>query len=68
MTSHTPSQVEARKLSDAPDGAPVYAHVAFIYRVGADGRVLTLPPPVIGPRRIAEVVAMPVQAAGKGRP
>jgi protein SCO1/2 len=50
-------QVQVRKLFEAPDGAPVYAHGAFIYLIGPDGRVLTLLPPVMDPQRMAEVAA-----------
>lgn len=49
-------QVEAEKAFDGPEG-PVYAHGSFIYLVGADGRVLTLLPPVLAPERMAEVIA-----------
>jgi protein SCO1 len=49
-------QVEARKVFDGPEG-PVYAHGSFIYLVGPDGRVLTLLPPILGPERMAEVIA-----------
>ena len=49
-------QVEAKKVFDGPEG-PVYAHGSFIYLVGPDGRVLTLLPPILGPERMAEVIA-----------
>ena len=49
-------QVEASEVFQGPDG-PVYAHGSFIYLVGPDGRVLTLVPPVLGPERMAEVIA-----------
>ena len=50
-------QVEHTKVMDDPDGQPVYAHGSFIYLVGPDGRVQTLLPPILGPERMAEVIA-----------
>ena len=49
-------QVEAKEVFHGPEGA-VYAHGSFIYLVGPDGRVLTLLPPILGPERMAEVIA-----------
>ena len=49
-------QVEAREAFEGPEG-PVYAHGGFIYLVGPDGRVLTLLPPILGPERLAAVIA-----------
>lgn len=50
-------QIEVEKLFEAPDGAPVFAHGSFIYLVGPDGEVATLLPPILGPDRMAEIVA-----------
>lgn len=50
-------QVERSKVMDDPEGGPIYAHGSFIYLVGPDGRVQTLLPPVLGPERMAEVIA-----------
>lgn len=50
-------QVEMEKVAELPDGSPVYAHGSFVYLVGPDGKVLTLLPPIISPRRMAEVFA-----------
>lgn len=50
-------QVERSKVMDDPEGKPVYAHGSFIYLVGPDGKVLTLLPPILGPERMAEVIA-----------
>ena len=50
-------QVQMEKVAELPDGSPVYAHGSFVYLVGADGKVLTLLPPIISPRRMAEVFA-----------
>lgn len=49
-------QVEARQAGEDVDGNPVYAHGSFIYLIGADGKVLTLLPPILGPERIAEII------------
>ncbi|MDF2233077.1 SCO family protein [Albimonas sp. CAU 1670] len=50
-------QVQMEKVAELPDGSPVYAHGSFVYLVGPDGKVLTLLPPIISPRRMAEVFA-----------
>ena len=48
--------VERKVVFNYPDYGDVYAHGSYIYLLGADGRFLTLLPPVLGPERIAEVV------------
>ena len=50
-------QVQMEKVAELPDGSPVYAHGSFVYLVGPEGKVLTLLPPIISPRRMAEVFA-----------
>ncbi len=50
-------QVSAEVAFEDPAGQPVYSHGSFIYLVGADGKVLTLLPPVLGSERMAEIVA-----------
>ena len=42
-------------LTDA-DGNPVYSHGSFIYLIGADGKVRTVLPPILGPERMAEII------------
>jgi protein SCO1/2 len=49
-------QVETAKVLNDTEGNPVYSHGSFIYLVGADGRVLTLLPPILGPERMAEII------------
>ena len=49
-------QVDRKVVFTHPDHGDVYAHGSYIYLLGADGRFLTLLPPVLGPERIAEVV------------
>jgi protein SCO1/2 len=49
-------QVDRKVVFTHPDHGDIYAHGSYIYLLGADGRFLTLLPPVLGPERIAEVV------------
>jgi len=49
-------QVDRKVVFRHPDYGDVYAHGSYIYLLAADGRFLTLLPPVLGPERIAEVV------------
>jgi protein SCO1/2 len=48
-------QVERQVVFTHPDYGDVYAHGSYFYLLAADGRFLTLLPPVLGPERIAEV-------------
>ena len=50
-------QVDTAKVLDDAQGNPVYSHGSFIYLVGADGKVQTLLPPILGPERMAQVIA-----------
>lgn len=50
-------QVERSKVMDDPETGPIYAHGSFIYLVGPDGKVQTLMPPILGPERMAEIIA-----------
>lgn len=49
-------QVEAKKVSETRDGAPIYAHGSFIYLMDGDGEFMTLMPPVLSAERMAEIV------------
>ncbi|SDX29774.1 Cytochrome oxidase Cu insertion factor, SCO1/SenC/PrrC family [Albimonas donghaensis] len=49
--------VELEQVGVLPDGAPIWIHGGLLYLVGADGRVLAALPPLMEPRRLAEVVA-----------
>ncbi len=49
-------QVEAKRVAETPEGAPVYAHGSFIYLVGRDGVVKSVLPPVLAPERIAALM------------
>jgi len=49
-------QVEASHVFDDPEGNPIYAHGSFIYLIGAEGKVLTILPPILGPERMAEII------------
>lgn len=48
-------QVDSELLGETPDGAPIIAHGSFVYLLDADGRLLTLLPPILGPERMAEI-------------
>ncbi|MEO0760700.1 MAG: SCO family protein [Pseudomonadota bacterium] len=50
-------QVEATKVTELPDGTPVYAHGSFVYLLDREGRVATILPPVLSEARMAEIVA-----------
>ncbi len=50
-------QASAEKVSELPDGTPIYAHGSFVYLVGPDGRALTLVPPILSAERMAEIFA-----------
>lgn len=47
-------RVESKPIGEDIEG-PIYAHGSFIYLIGADGRALTLMPPILGAKRIAEI-------------
>jgi len=49
-------QIDARQVTETTDGAPVYAHGSFIYLVGGDGVVKSVLPPILSPKRIAELM------------
>ncbi|MEO0820254.1 MAG: SCO family protein [Pseudomonadota bacterium] len=49
-------QVEVSEVAIDPAGEPIYAHGGFVYLIGADGRVRSVVPPILGPERIAELV------------
>jgi protein SCO1/2 len=49
--------VEKKLVYDHPEEGPVYAHGTFVYLTGPDGAFKTLMPPVLGPERMAEIVA-----------
>jgi protein SCO1/2 len=48
--------VEAKEIMVGPDGHPIIAHGSFVYLVGADGRVRSVLPPILGPERMAELM------------
>lgn len=45
------------ELGRTPDDIPIYSHGLFIYLLDGDGQFLTLMPPILGPTRMAEIVA-----------
>jgi len=59
-------QVEIETLFEDPAGQPVLAHGSFVYLLDASGKVLTLMPPVLGVRRMAEIVQSYVAAPAVG--
>ena len=50
-------QVEKKLVMEHPTDGPVYAHGSFIYLLDAQGSLETVVPPILGPERIAEIVA-----------
>ena len=48
--------VEITPIFEDPEHGWVYAHGSFIHLLDAEGRVLTLMPPVLGPERMAEIL------------
>ncbi|MDX2287195.1 MAG: SCO family protein [Hyphomicrobiaceae bacterium] len=50
-------QVDRKHVFDDPEHGPVYAHGSYIFLLAPDGSFRTLLPPILGPDRIAEVVA-----------
>lgn len=50
-------QVERREVYRDPEGHPVYAHGSFVYLIGGDGVVRAALPPILGPERLAELIA-----------
>ena len=50
-------QVETSLVGEDAEGQPIYAHGSFIYLIGADGKVLTLLPPILGPERMAQIIS-----------
>lgn len=49
-------QVESELLFVDPALGPIYAHGSYIYLLSADGRFLTLMPPILGVERMVEIV------------
>ena len=49
-------QIDAKQVTETPEGAPIYAHGSFIYLVGRDGIVKSLLPPILSPERMAELM------------
>ncbi|WP_298262155.1 SCO family protein [uncultured Litoreibacter sp.] len=50
-------QVETEEVFFDPEYGPVYAHGSFLYLLDADGKLLTLVPPVVAPEVAADIVA-----------
>lgn len=49
--------IERKRLFADQSGNDVFAHGSFIYLLDAEGRFLTLFPPILTPERIAEIVS-----------
>jgi protein SCO1/2 len=49
-------QVEAELLFVDPEHGPIYAHGSYVHLLDAEGRFLTLLPPILSPARMAEIV------------
>ncbi|RLJ41496.1 protein SCO1/2 [Litoreibacter meonggei] len=50
-------QIETEEVFTDPEYGPVYAHGSFLYLLDAQGKLLTLVPPVITPEAAAGIVA-----------
>ncbi len=48
--------VEKKLVHVHPEEGPIYAHGTFVYLTGPDGAFKTLMPPVLSPKRMAEIV------------
>jgi protein SCO1/2 len=50
-------QVEARFARKDWKGEAIFSHGSYLYLMGRDGEFLTLMPPILGPERMAEIIA-----------
>ncbi|QPH54587.1 SCO family protein [Pontivivens ytuae] len=50
-------QIEAKPVFEDPQYGTIYSHGSFIYVLDPQGAFLTLLPPILGPERMAEIVA-----------
>ncbi|MEM9584904.1 MAG: SCO family protein [Pseudomonadota bacterium] len=49
--------IEKEEVFFDPEHGPVYAHGSFLYLLDADGKFLTLVPPIVSPAQAAGIVA-----------
>lgn len=49
-------QIEITPIFTDPAGQVIYAHGSFLYLLDAEGDVLTLIPPILGPKQAADIV------------
>ncbi len=49
--------IEKEEVFVDPEFGPVYAHGSFVYLLDADGKFLTLVPPIVSPQQAASIVA-----------
>jgi len=56
--------VEKEEVFVDPEYGPVYAHGSFIYLLDAQGKFLTLVPPIVSPQQAAGIVAKYTQELG----
>ncbi len=56
QASYEAFQVEITPLFQEPTGQWIYAHGSFIYLLDADGDLLTLVPPILGPDEATNIV------------
>ncbi len=50
-------QIEAKPVFEDPQYGTIFSHGSFIYVLDPEGEFLTLLPPILGPERMAEIVA-----------
>lgn len=48
--------IEKEEVFFDPEYGPVYAHGSFVYLLDADGKFLTLVPPILGPDQAATII------------
>ncbi|MEC9434380.1 MAG: SCO family protein [Pseudomonadota bacterium] len=58
--------VRLEQVGALPDGSPIWIHGGLLYLIGGDGRVLAALPPLMEPRRLAEIVAHLLRAPARG--
>ncbi|WP_298290344.1 SCO family protein [uncultured Litoreibacter sp.] len=49
--------IEKEEVFVDPEFGPVYAHGSFVYLLDAEGKFLTLVPPIVTPQQAADIVA-----------
>jgi protein SCO1/2 len=56
--------IEKEEVFFDPEHGPVYAHGSFVYLLDAQGKFLTLVPPIVSPEQAAGIISKYVKEAG----